>query len=932
MSHVEGNAWAQMKAKEAHRQLDPGKGKSLSHQTTPRKFSGLDYDAELALPMPKPRHVRPSNERSPSASKPKVLTKPNVTKKRSTTEPTRSSESSTAASESTNAQKKKSKVAALRSKFSLKDIGKEFRRDIPPLSSMPKLGGVGQSHKGKRSSDLDNQSESQHPHNFNEERLYIPKSREEGDAPPHSAPLFQTFSTLCRSVGLDKASRTSGVSSSSLHTPTKLSSDGNAEGKFKHASVHNTDLGPSATNQHLETLLLDGSSPPARAGECSNAGIPEVIQVQSRVCSLEAQNESDVPETPKTPPPLPLPPIDQAAYSPSIYDTPQKVSGKTSESSPQGKNDGNQMRQMPLIVSSTNPTGGSKENKAGESRFPPQYGIAPSVPTKSRARQEHIQDDGQNHNPFNENNFFAGVTGYGGYAPPPSHPGYQNTVTLEQQLTTHVDSIHYHVDTVVNKLSRTFEDSNNWTMDQILRQVDAVSDIARLINSRTVVQAEHVKGLQRLMMDVRMQLNLFQQEARQSEDRLKGFVQQEMAKLRGELGEFLQSSSGGSSRGSSRALARENQGYHEIPKTAREGNKKIQNKRQPRQIKRDDFVVNKSTESHQQAAAVGGPSQEPSSTRSNVLSTRNQVIEEQGSSENIPTPTAAYRTPSTDNQNDIITPVPHQAMHNPPGEESLGSPESKAAKLRAQEIATQEKEKKRQSLEHTWPLNRESENKPSSAFSEDLKTPQKKGSMFSFRRRRDGDNHSGSRFLRTPRRNKDGKAGGEQGQSPGLAVPVYSKALATTSDSAPAPDTASQAGADPQLSKPQNNSPSMIHPALRNTQQKQIMLDREQARRYPQSRHGTGHTLRVSHSSHTRSRPSPEPRKPDPASSSSSSKQWPPHTPTSRPCTRAICRPRPGPNQITTGRLTHAYASTSTRMHSIRKRRLLLRLIREAVN
>ncbi|PLB51250.1 hypothetical protein P170DRAFT_436317 [Aspergillus steynii IBT 23096] len=87
------------------------------------------------------------------------------------------------------------------------------------------------------------------------------------------------------------------------------------------------------------------------------------------------------------------------------------------------------------------------------------------------------------------------MTSHGGFAPPPPHPGYQNTATLEQHITSHANSLHHHVDNALRKLGHNTENNINWSTDQVIRQVESMTDIARMLNTRTVNQAELIREL-----------------------------------------------------------------------------------------------------------------------------------------------------------------------------------------------------------------------------------------------------------------------------------------------------------------------------------------------------------------------------------------------------------------------------------------------------
>ncbi|KAL4883473.1 hypothetical protein BJY04DRAFT_216295 [Aspergillus karnatakaensis] len=834
MAPVEGNAWAQSKARERERQLADPNRVPTPKPVLPRNFSGLDYDAELALPMPKPRHVRPED----TESKPDPSTKPNVTKKRSTTEP---SLPSGRQSKSEASEKKKSKVASLRSKFSLKDIGKEFRKEIPPLSSMPKLGGRSVNEIKRASSD----AESQSPQTFNEAKLYVPKTRT-GDIVPNSAPPHTT--EFRESSSSEKAFEDSFLSCPFLSTPTK--------------------------NGHGGNTLLNSSSP-ARNGGCNNTVQPEPSPDDSRMVSIKAgSNLNAANAIPQTPPPPAPPSLEAVTYSPSVYDTPKKVTSKASESSLYQKKESQQMKH-PLIVSSSSYKGTDREEPIDDQMFmdPRTPPPPPALPTRSRARDAPREQ--QNHLPYDEAHFLAGVTSHGGYAPPPPHPGYQNTVTLEQQLVAHTDSLHYHFHTAVDKMTRNIENNNNWTADQILRQVESMSDLTRLINTRTAAQADFIKEIPGLLMDARMQINAAQHEIRQTEERLKSFIQSEVARMKTELSELLVASVSGALnpqahdwRTPGTYMPHQGQGSF---RPSRDGDKRTayQNKRKSnKQLppKPHENVFNKA-ETKKSLVDQSQDTKPAPITQSDHAKHNG----EHQTVDTVPTPTAAFPTPAHPS-NDPVTPVQaKRPVTEYPGEESSGSPKSKAAKLRIsspQPISDPQsvlEGMQKTSLENSrtqTSLYRESDSKPQSQSqshseisncNEAQKTPTSKkkgaGTLFSFRRKGDnGDTQSGNRFLRTPRRTKEGKASGQEGQSPRLAIsspirgPGQSGLLASPSLSSLISPGVSLNGAQ----IPRCESPSSIHPALRTPQQRQMMLDRER-RLAALNRHIQGHAHGQAH-------------------------------------------------------------------------------------
>ncbi|KAL4976849.1 hypothetical protein BDW66DRAFT_44975 [Aspergillus desertorum] len=858
MSPIEHNSWAQMKAKEREQRLsDPGR-ESTSNPPTTRKPSGPDYDAELALLAPKPGHDSPQEMLS-TTGKSSMMS--NVTKKRSTTEPSLPSDRSSKSDCSE--KKKKSKVATLRSKFSLKDLAKEYRKETPPLSSMPKAGSGSGSGSGsgppRTSSDSEDQAKS--THTFSETKLYVPKTRT-GDVLPNSAPPHT--SEFRDSTSADKQSIL--LCPSVQIPPINGIDDGKIEAKFKHSIVHDTDISQSTPNTRLETMLLDGSSPPARTGECNNTGQPEFIKVHDRVMSMKAEkNETAVPSSPRTPPLMPIR-RDAAAYSPSIYDTPKHIRTKAAKLSLHEEKDAIKPKH-PFIVSSSDYKEKAREEQNEDHFFlDPREPPLPPLPLKSRDR---VVKSGQtDRSAIDEAQYFTGVTSHGGYAPPPPHPGYQNTVTLDQQLASHADSLHYHLDTAVNRLARTLENSNNWSADQILKQVDSVFDLARLINTRSTTQADIMKDLSQILMEARNQAYLARQETFLVEERMKSFVQEEVSKLKKELSDLILSNyiSRAQPQGQDSRAGMTYTGGQGGARSSSAKRNQHQNKNKSRSVsvKRDDLI--KSTDNRKEVAE-NEESKPGSVQQAETITGKETALQNPG--DDVPTPTAAYRTPNP--QTDDVAPTlpAKRDIGEDPGEGSSGSPKSKAARLGISGVmpipnfpsAAGDSQRKSPDTNQPSSPQRESASKPRRVFSsDDLKAPKKKGSVFGFRRKVDGDNQSGNRFLRTPRRTKESKSvSSQESQSTRVAIPSPTKTRAAPAPpasiaSATCSDAAAFALTGAQIQR--QESPSMIHPALRNPQQRQIMAERERLAQLNHQTHssaqiqahGHGHPLRVSDS------------------------------------------------------------------------------------
>ncbi|KAA8648136.1 hypothetical protein EYZ11_002682 [Aspergillus tanneri] len=808
MSHLQGNAFAQMKAREKERQqIGEVKKKPEPSQkpSTGCKSNGLDYDQDLALPMPKPRHPPlPDPEPAQVQTPKKRSTSRARLAKRSCTDASAAEAQSgeSRSSPATDSEKKKSKLASLRSKFSLKDIGKEFRKDSPPLSALPSLrkfsSSSGQSDEAKKShaSNVRNLS-------FDEERLYIPRARDAVMHHPSSAPPLT--STFREAFIRGKNSQSS--TSSSLREQMLNRKDEESVDKPKISHVHdNNDLkmSNSETAKYRQIAPLDGSSPPVFTGVYSNTTHPESKTSKHRGGNMEVDSNHATP-TPVVPKTSPAPVADICrSYSPSIYGTEDDINGKPKSSLHDQKPDNND--QHPLIVSSDQASQKTvkKENQSSD--------VMPTAPDLEAAQAQSFDHNLNYQMSMDEARFFAGVTSHGGFAPPPPHPEYQNTVTLEQLVDSHAHSIHIHMDTALSKLGRQLENNNNWSTDQVIRQVDSMTDVSRLLNSRTGNQIEMMKELHQLLVDLHLKVIDMQHESRQRERRLVELFHTEIAKMRAEFNKLTMNVSCNPFVGP-RPSNTELQGPPSHTKATKEFDKR--NKRKARSNKKEEGV-----EKQPESRTGKEHDQEGECVASCSLLEQDKRAEEQPSGDNNSTPTVSFRNPPTDEHKD--DPVSTQSqLRKPilknPTLESSGSPEQKATKMSSSAQLIGAPEEGQIGTQTAEPGNK--------TDNEEAKNSHKKG-MFGFHRRRDDDSQSSSRFLRTPQRNKERKTPAKECNPTPSTPPMQTARLSTANDE--------------RCQDHLEESPSSVHPALRNPRQKQIMAERECQRYENQGRQPTG--------------------------------------------------------------------------------------------
>ncbi|KAL4892260.1 hypothetical protein BDV59DRAFT_180360 [Aspergillus ambiguus] len=743
--------------------------------------------------MPKPRHLPVSDgdqTAAPNIHKANVLTK--ALKRRAT----ESSQTESVDSHKGESEKKQSRMAVLKSKFSLKDIGRDFRKDSP-LPSMPSLPKDGVMLQGERKS-----AGPEGP--YHEARLYMPTAGE-SEVHPLSAPPFQTTIT----------SDADGVNNHSLVAPEKLEIplQAGAVDKVK-ISLYNAAyleespvLGKADPMQHVRTVLLDGSSHPARTGEYSNEGHAEIINSDHRVPSMQAQGE---PFTSVVNKPAVIP----AAASPyvvSVKSNAETVKEKQSAAAESNhavkKSD---EKTYPLVVSSQQMSSVASSAEQASSPFivssdqatyNNQYYAALGQPATfgpDLSTFDPLQTMAQNpqypaQHAMGYDAYYAGVTGHGGYAPPPPQPGYQNTVTLEQHVASQADAIHHHLDTALNRVGRTLENSNNRVSDQILRSVDSMGDLVRSLNIRSIGHTEALKEIHRMVVDVRMQLSAMQRENRQLEDRVLTLFYSEVAKVRADISAL--SSRVGSIPYNPVMVPRPVTELQGAPDVFHRGvrsseNKLCYSKKPKKAVRKDEVEVQREEtermEEHNSTEGIVGPC--------DFLNKHAET--EQTSGTHMPS-----SSPDTDKPN-IFTQlaIPRTILKNP-ARVSSGSPEPKSTSLKTAAPSTVEPENGNIQA-------------PSASSTESAKTPSKRG-MFYLRRPRDDDKLAGGRFLQTPRRNRPNTTNN----------PEMQKTHPSTPQSKSAP-TSPRSHLD-RIQNQRDGSPSSIHPALRNTRQRQIMAERE---------------------------------------------------------------------------------------------------------
>ncbi|KAE8348871.1 hypothetical protein BDV28DRAFT_152411 [Aspergillus coremiiformis] len=816
VSSMPGNAWSQMRARERERrelqELEFGDfgcsaenvitrptASFSSRPTMLRNSSGLDYDERLALPMPRPKHPMAESSSAPVLGpiltpKQNVVTKSGGVKKQACTEPTQLADN--AADTKSNGEKKKSIVATLKAKLSFKELGKEFRKaQDPPLSAMPRLPSSVGNPQVERAKQSPNES-----FDFNEAKLYIPKPR---DPAVHSASAPAETTTFRDSASVESSKN------SASSCPARQARDSDKLYKETPRDALEQErprckVGSVEPMTRLETVMIGGSSPLASTGDTSR-GHPAVVEAERRCMSIKLENESASPSKSKTDATSAK---GLALHTPSTYSISEGRIPNVMVSSPYEHRLSMAEQNYPLIVSSdqerplsvrtqeaTRGTISSdRYSRNSSARSQRSFASVQPVPTFEPTLMRLPFEP---HIPMEDSRSYSGVTSHGGYAPPPPIPGYQNTVTLEQQIATYMDSIHIHVDGTANKLARSFENMSNWSTDQILRQTEGLWDILRTLSGQMMNMTEALKEMQRAMIEMRGQLNALQREQRQTEDRMMQSFQGEFSKLRRDinvLGPTMRFSSlPYNSTLDTRSMNTKSQGSQNFLKWGRDDDRQQQfKKNKPQQIRKEE-VMTRNTDCRR--------GEEHSHSESDAL---NKHAEEATLSDDVPTPTAAFRTPSfhSDDKKGQFT-QPHPKQHDLKDSDKLstGSPESNLVKGKRRADNNQ--------------------NQVHKASTDTMKFPAKMGIFHPFRRARGGndkESKGSSRSSPPAQRNNDDEAfidqkPKEQGNPP--STPPMQTASLCATETAPSHVEI---------------SPSSIHPALRNAAQRRIMAERERER------------------------------------------------------------------------------------------------------
>ncbi|OJJ44886.1 hypothetical protein ASPZODRAFT_17799 [Penicilliopsis zonata CBS 506.65] len=403
-------------------------------------------------------------------------------------------------------------------------------------------------------------------------------------------------------------------------------------------------------------------------------------------------------------------------------------------------------------------------------------------------------------------------TTFGGFAPPPPHPGYRNTPTLEQVLAMHMETLHHHMNLGTERMIKVYSDTTSYTSDQMLRSIEGLQDTSRSLNLRATGQAETARQLRDLMQQLRSELDVLRRNSRLMEQRLMDHVQQELTKLRDELISMTQ-------------LSPEMQAVpgpelplesQPCPSTAQEGGKRVWVGRRLLTLK----TTNK------EGASIKEDKGKQKLDHVNI-SEEGEIFEKEGERNGSVIPlllgndehhllpsTAGFRTPQLAGP---LTPV--QSLTDISSAKETAGSENQDKNTRAQEKIPESSTNPGDNIHR--------------AEGEEDKIPARKYWGFT-RRRRESEHRENrtslTRLLKTPRKDKEGKEKGAVPDSP--TRPSSASGLQTlTHPIPPVPPLPARYASQPNLRQAAaETSPSSVHPAFRTTRQQQQMRERERNR------------------------------------------------------------------------------------------------------
>ncbi|KAJ5194725.1 uncharacterized protein N7498_008163 [Penicillium cinerascens] len=482
-----GNAFSIIARREWEKGRVRGKSFGSSEPSSPteelqrpgiyRKSSYLDYDEELALPMPKPRHER-ADTPSLSTGNENETGRPGLLKNRSATDPIFVSTPSHSEPSTPDDVKKRSKLDLIKSKLSFKDLRKEASTEdtsksfishpMPQLRDVPALPSSESSKRRFRRAASPGGFSSMSQSNYNFKAKLKPI-----DQGKISGPALQTNTT-----------------------PSKI------------------PLPPSGgfTNAHG---IMAPSRIPSRRVSSTESQSSSPTQDSNKDKSNAEDKTGAIAPTGKRP---------NLTISRTSMDVGQKV--RTSYEAPN----------YPVTKDSP-PVPGDLLEGSGKVKYLPRHWVeqdsAPSVPPKPDGHAPTAYEENEppitaipDYLPsFKERLEKADIPLEGLVSPIRSIP-----MQVDDLVDT-VRSIQRQTETGVSNLTKKLDELSNWIGDQLQNQVDSISDLARTKAELHSKQFDISREMMKFQMDVRLEIGVMERRLNNFEMKVMDEVQAEIRAL-----------------------------------------------------------------------------------------------------------------------------------------------------------------------------------------------------------------------------------------------------------------------------------------------------------------------------------------------------------------------------------------------------------------
>lgn len=451
----------------------------------PCQFSGLDYDQELALPMPKPRHIRPD----PIATSclPEEDTMRSTWKKRAVTDPVVAGSPNSDLTPSEDS-KKKSRLELIKSKLSFKDLRKESMKDeisdpVPVLPDVPTL-----------SSNDDSKIRARRPL--------------AGSGIPSASPSTYNFRAKLRPIDQSKPSPAGAsmrATSQPSVPPSKIppppsGSLSNAQNTVTPTPVRAASrLGGGTVNQNTASTGMSSKQDQAAKTKISTPAPTKKLEpgIEDPRPSLGGLLKSGG-RTP-TQPNLDYPITDD---SPPCADDLLEGTGK--------------VKYVPRhwIVKHASPSAAPKPDFAVPSAYAKGETPVEALPDYMTSFKERLQ---KANIPLNQ--------------PVPPEIQNRSTAAHVDDIADMAQSIQRQAETGMQNLNKKFDELSTWIGDQLKNTADDITELARTNSDLVAKQFEISKEMMKFQLDVRTEIGVMERRLNIFEMKVMDEVQAELRTL-----------------------------------------------------------------------------------------------------------------------------------------------------------------------------------------------------------------------------------------------------------------------------------------------------------------------------------------------------------------------------------------------------------------